>query len=212
MEKLKNNWVAVLGGSVIYTDDQIFAAYQIGREIVKNGYNLITGATSGIPYAAAIGAKEAGGLVVGISPAKDFDEHLSVFNKPIEYLDLIIYGNSVYEGRSPLIIHSASASIFIGGEMGTLNEFTSAWMTKNNIIGILEGYGGITDYLPTIIENTNTSYGCITIQDKDPFILVKKIGNEIKKRNNLISNNPGVKNRELDIIAIINKKLDRSNE
>ena len=50
------NCIAVLGGAGSYTDAQVIAGFQIGREIARNGMNLVTGATTGIPYAAAIGA------------------------------------------------------------------------------------------------------------------------------------------------------------
>ena len=41
----------------------------IGRLVAENNMILVTGATTGIPYWAAKGAKEAGGIVIGISPA-----------------------------------------------------------------------------------------------------------------------------------------------
>ncbi len=43
-------------------------AKQIGREIVRQGGVLVTGATSGIPYWAAIGAKEEAGTDIQKCP------------------------------------------------------------------------------------------------------------------------------------------------
>ncbi len=56
----ERQWVAVLGGSKRYTNEQILAAYSVGRELGRLGKNLVTGATTGIPYAAALGAREKG--------------------------------------------------------------------------------------------------------------------------------------------------------
>jgi len=44
-------------------------AKEVGREITRQGAVLTTGATTGIPYWAAVGAKEEGGYSVGLSPA-----------------------------------------------------------------------------------------------------------------------------------------------
>ena len=41
----------------------------LGRAVVEHGGVLVTGATTGAPYWGAIGAKEAGGFVIGMSPA-----------------------------------------------------------------------------------------------------------------------------------------------
>ncbi len=58
-------WIAVLGGSVEYSEEQVLAAYDVGAAIAAHGMGIVTGATTGIPYAAIIGAKVAGGVVVG---------------------------------------------------------------------------------------------------------------------------------------------------
>ena len=42
---------------------------ELGREIVRQGGILTTGATTGFPFWSATGAKEEGGLSIGFSPA-----------------------------------------------------------------------------------------------------------------------------------------------
>ena len=54
-------------------------AIEIGREIARQGFVLVTGATTGMPYWSAKGAKEAGGTVIGFSPAASKASH----QKPI---------------------------------------------------------------------------------------------------------------------------------
>ena len=42
---------------------------ELGREIARQGAVLVTGATTGVPLWATMGAKEAGGISIGFSPA-----------------------------------------------------------------------------------------------------------------------------------------------
>ncbi len=65
-------------------------AFSIGREIAKSGYNLITGACTGLPFAAVEGAREEGGCTIGISPALDEREHVEEYNYPVNEHDVII--------------------------------------------------------------------------------------------------------------------------
>src|SRR3989344_505004 len=71
--------------------DAVEKAEFMGREIAKAGLVLVTGATTGIPYWAAKGAKEEGGFVVGISPAASEADHIKSYRLPIDYHDLLIF-------------------------------------------------------------------------------------------------------------------------
>ena len=82
------DWIAVLGSAANCHERQLFAGYQVGRAIAENRKNLLHGATTGIPYAAALGAKLGGACVIGISPADDVGDHLNRFEKPIANCDL----------------------------------------------------------------------------------------------------------------------------
>ncbi|TSC66850.1 MAG: hypothetical protein G01um101472_621, partial [Parcubacteria group bacterium Gr01-1014_72] len=99
-------------------------AEEMGREIVRQNAVLVTGATSGIPYWAAKGAKEEGGISVGISPAASEVAHIKTYKLPTDYFDLIMYTGFDYSGRNLLLVRSTDAVITICGRMGTLNEFT----------------------------------------------------------------------------------------
>ena len=46
-------------------------AYNVGKEIARQGAILITGGLGGVMEAASRGARESGGLVVGIIPQED---------------------------------------------------------------------------------------------------------------------------------------------
>jgi hypothetical protein len=69
--------VGVMGGATgMMTKDVLERAHARGRAIAANGCVLITGGCPGLPLAAACGAKEVGGFVVGISPGLGLDEHV----------------------------------------------------------------------------------------------------------------------------------------
>lgn len=162
------NWIAVLGSAAPTRDEEVIAGFRIGRAVARHGKNLICGATSGIPYAAALGAKHHGALAIGISPAADVREQVVDYHKPIDGLDLIVYTGLGWAGRNPLIVQSAPAAIFVAGEAGTLNEFTAAWMNGNNVLGVLEGVGGVANRLRDLVSSFSTGYGSEVLFDSDP--------------------------------------------
>jgi hypothetical protein len=145
----------------------------IGREIVKHGCVLVTGATTGAPFWAAKGAKEAGGFVVGISPAATKEAHIKSYRLPTDYHDLIIYTGMGYSGRNLIFTRAADAVITVCGRIGTLNEFTDAFEDKK-IQGVLLGSGGDTDMIPEILEKAHRGAGRI-VYDKDPVVLIEKV-------------------------------------
>lgn len=168
-------WVAVLGGAHRYDTAQLRAAYRCGVALARGGCNVMTGATTGVPYAAAVGAKDAGGMVVGVSPATSPREHVEQFGKPITATDLVLYSGLTIEGRSPLIMRSVSAAIFIGGEMGTLAEFAAGWLCGCRYMGLLETSGGITANLGAIADSIQTNWGSTIIRGSNPEALVAEI-------------------------------------
>lgn len=148
-------------------------AKDIGREIVRQGGILVTGATSGIPYWAAIGAKEEEGTVIGVSPAASEKDHRKSYRLPVDYHDLIIYTGFDYAGRNLLLARCADAIITICGRIGTLNEFTVAFEDKKPS-GVLIGSGGTADMIKGIIEKSHRGPGKV-VYDSDPKKLVKRL-------------------------------------
>jgi len=148
-------------------------AMKLGEELVKHDCVVVTGATTGAPYWVAKAAKQANGIVVGLSPAISEKEHLNVYHLPIDYHDLIIYTGAGYAGRNLLLTRAADAVITICGRIGTLNEFTIAF-EENKITGVLQGSGGISDMLPEIIERSNRGPGNVVF-NSDPKALVEEL-------------------------------------
>ncbi|MCL4426929.1 hypothetical protein M1534_01035 [Patescibacteria group bacterium] len=148
-------------------------AKEIGRQVVLHNGILVTGATSGIPYWSAIGAKEAGGFVVGLSPAASEREHINTYHLPVDYHDVIIYTGFNYAGRNLFLIRSGDAVISICGRMGTLNEFTIGF-EDDKPLGVLLGSGGMADMLPDIVNNAHRGQGK-TVFNSDPKELLEEV-------------------------------------
>lgn len=154
-------------------------AEELGREIARAGMILLTGATTGIPYWSAKGAKEEGGMVIGLSPAASEEAHLKVYHLPTDYHDIIIYTGFDYSGRNLLLTRASDAVITVCGRMGTLNEFTIAFEDQRPI-GILEKTGGMADEIQGIITKAHRGPGKVVFSS-DPKELVKKLISMISK-------------------------------
>ncbi len=161
-------------------------AEEVGREIVRQNGVVVTGATSGIPYWAAKGAKEEGGISIGLSPAASEIAHIKSYRLPTDYFDLIIYTGFDYSGRNLILTRSSDAVITICGRMGTLNEFTIAF-EDNKPQGVLVGSGGTADYVKEIVENMHRGPGKI-VYESDPKTLVKKVIELIDKEKEIKNN------------------------
>lgn len=168
------------------TKDSFEKAEAIGREIAKRGLVLVTGATTGMPYWAAKGAKEAGGIVIGFSPAASKLAHVKSYRLPTEYHDLIVYTGSDYTGRDLQLTRAADAVIVICGRIGTLHEFSIAFEERKPL-GVLEGSGGTADMVREIIERAHQTSPNVTYS-MDPGALVDSVVGMIEadeKKNGL---------------------------
>lgn len=148
-------------------------ARELGRQVAEHNMVLVNGATTGIPYMAALGAKQAGGITVGISPAASKREHIRKYQLPTDHLDLIIYTGFDYSGRNLLLVRATDAIVFVCGRIGTLNEFTIAFEDRKPI-GILTGTGGISQEIRHILAVAKRGRGKI-VYDHDPKRLIEKV-------------------------------------
>ena len=160
------------GGEI--SEETFLKVRELGQEIGRRGYVLITGACPGLPHEAVKGTKEKGGVVVGVSPALNLEEHVLKYNSPTRWYDAIIYTGSGLMGREIENIRSCDVVVFAGGRSGTLGEFAIAY-DESKVIGVLEGTGGITQHLRTIISMLNKNTGALVTYDSDPAGLLDKL-------------------------------------
>lgn len=147
----------------------------IGKSIANHNCILVNGACYGLPHDAAIGAKEADGFVLGISPAFSIDEHIARYKSPdAENYDIIIFTGLGLMTRDIINIRTSDAVVVIGGGVGTLNEFTVAF-DEGRYVGVLTNTDGISDHIPDIITKCHRELGDRVIFDRDPERLISRL-------------------------------------
>lgn len=168
--------IGVMGSAERENIDQKNLARAIGKAIVANGCILVTGGGTGLPYEAALAAAEKGGICLGFSPAMNQKEHREKYKFPVEPYILIFTGMEK-KGRNIISIRTCDAVIFVGGRMGTLNEFTIAYdeADERKVIGILEGSGGFLDKLFALASESGKKSKAAIIRGKEPIKLVDDI-------------------------------------
>lgn len=147
---------------------------KLGEVIAEHGLVLITGACPGLPYDCALGAKETGGLSIGISPALSLDEHVHKYLSPPDAFDVLIYTGSGLMGREVTNIRSSDMVIIVGGRSGTLGEFAIAF-DEGKLIGVLKKTGGITGQIPSLVAGFGKDTGAHIIYDADPASLISRL-------------------------------------
>lgn len=160
--------------------DALEMAKELGRQIAKQGAVLTTGATTGFPLWAAMGAKEAGGISIGLSPASTEREHAEVYRLPLDYFDVIIYTGFGYSGRN-LMLTRASDAVLVGcGRVGTINEFTIAF-EDHKPVGVLEGTWETDEVIKNILDKGHRGSDGVVFNN-DPAQLVANVIKLVEER------------------------------
>lgn len=157
-------------------------AKEVGREIARQKCFLVTGATTGVPYFAALGCKEARGFSIGFSPATSEAAHLKTYKLPLDAFDVIVYTGADYVGRNVIMTKSTDGVIIICGRMGTLHEFATAFEIQKPI-AVFEGTGGTADKIKLIATGPFRGSKKI-IYEKNPKKLVNRLIALIKEEKN----------------------------
>jgi uncharacterized protein (TIGR00725 family) len=103
-------------------------ANEVGREIAMRGAVLICGGLGGVMAEAAKGAKENGGLTIGILPGEDP-------GSANPFIDITLPTGLGF-ARNVLVAYSGDAIIAVSGRLGTLSEISYALLKKKPVIGI----------------------------------------------------------------------------
>ncbi len=119
--------IGVIGGREV-KKELLIIAEEVGRLIGEMGLLLICGGLGGVMEAVSKGAKDAGGLTIGILPQETKEQ-------ANPYIDIpVATGFGI--GRNIIIARTADAIIAIGGEYGTLSEIAFALQLGKPVIGI----------------------------------------------------------------------------
>ena len=121
--------IGVMGGS--QCDGEIYElARQVGRLIAERGAVLLCGGRGGVMEGAAKGAREAGGLTIGIMPGGNVSE-----SPPNPYIDIPIF-TGLGDARNAINVKTADVVIAVSGGYGTLSEIALALKNDTPVVGL----------------------------------------------------------------------------
>ncbi|OED36043.1 TIGR00725 family protein [PVC group bacterium (ex Bugula neritina AB1)] len=121
--------IGVMGGADHVSSQALNAAESLGKLIAKEGWILLTGGRNlGIMDVACRGAKEAGGLTLGILP----DEKKFATSS---YVDIPIY-TGMGEARNVINVLSSDVVVACPGASGTISEVALALKSSKPVIAM----------------------------------------------------------------------------
>ena len=142
---------AIFGTSKAAPEDEVFQiAYQLGRLLAENGFTIANGGYGGTMLAAAEGASQAEGRIIGVT--------CSAFrrSKANSFITEEIVTDSLQQ-RLAKLVELGDAYIILPGGTGTLLELAQVWELKNKgfdwadkpIIIIGEFWKNLTELIKT---------------------------------------------------------------
>ncbi len=120
-------YIAVIGGAQCSPEEEKIA-YEVGRAVARSGAYLICGGLGGVMEAACRGARDEGGMTIGILPGP-FRSDANPF------VDIVI-ATDMGQARNAIIVRTADAVIAVGGEYGTLSEIGMALKMGKSVVAI----------------------------------------------------------------------------
>src|SRR5712692_2266294 len=128
--------IGVVGGSWCSSEEAEWAT-TVGRLLAGCGAVLLCGGLGGVMEAAARGAKQVGGLTIGLLPGSDPADA----NPSID----VALATGMGEMRNALLVRAAQAVIAIGGGWGTLSEIALARRIGTPVVGLHDAFPSVVD-------------------------------------------------------------------
>ena len=117
-------------------------ARTLGRLLARNGFAVVTGGLGGVMAAASQGARDEGGLTIGLVPGDDRHAANS-------YVDVAL-ATALGPMRNYLVVLNGDVVLAVGGGWGTLSEIALARKIGKPVVALdrwafLDGHPGIKD-------------------------------------------------------------------
>lgn len=122
-------YIGVIGSGENVTPEVLALAEQVGRLIAENGGILVCGGRGGVMEAACRGAKQAGGMTVGILPGTD-REGVNPF------VDIAIPTGLGFALRNFITVRTSDSIIMLHGEVGTLSEAVLSYQHGKPLVAL----------------------------------------------------------------------------
>jgi len=139
--------IVVIGSALIRDKKTEELCERLGFLLAKNGYIVICGGRSGVMEAVCRGAKQGGGITVGILPDKGQSAN--------PYLDIVI-PTGMGNARNAILVLCSHIVIAVGGELGTLSEISLA-LKEGKKVMVLKTEEGISTKIARILKGHNIS-------------------------------------------------------
>jgi predicted Rossmann-fold nucleotide-binding protein len=138
--------------------------WDLGTFIALARCVLLTRACAGLTHAVVLGAKSAGGHVLGISPAASLQEHTEVFAAPWRDYDLLIFTGPDTSAHELIHVRSSDVLVLVGAGAVTFDDLAVA-CEESKLVGVLGGYA----------RETKPPDDALIIRDDDPERLVARL-------------------------------------
>lgn len=120
------NQIAIFGSSHVDENHPLFKeSFEVCKKLAEAGYVVVDGGGPGVMRAASLGAKTAGGKVIGVTFQADAKMHFEG-RDPRNKFDIEIKTKNYVERTLTLLKEGQIYVIFNGGT-GTISEFGMAW-------------------------------------------------------------------------------------
>ena len=161
--------VSIFGSARTRSNDPNYeVAVQVAKHLVENGFGVISGGGPGIMEAANRGAREAGGISVGLNIKIPFEQKSNPYIDPERLVEF-----DFFFVRKVMFVKYAMGFIVLPGGFGTMDELFEALTLiqtekSTQFPVVLMGtdyWSGLIDWL----KNTMLEYGNISPKDLDLF-------------------------------------------
>ncbi len=124
---MRSPYIGIVGSGSCTPEVEELAA-EVGREVARKGGVLVCGGLGGVMSAVSRGAKEIGGVTVGILPGTDPSEANEFIDFPI--------ATGMGQARNAIIAHTADVLIAIEGGYGALSEIALALKVGKGVVAL----------------------------------------------------------------------------
>jgi uncharacterized protein (TIGR00725 family) len=118
--------IGVIGSGRALSPEQFQLAREVGKLIAQRGAALVCGGLGGVMEAAAMGARENDGFVLGVLPGPDKAD-------ANPYVDLAV-PTGLGSARNTLVVRTADVLIAFPGAFGTLSEIALALDSGKSVV------------------------------------------------------------------------------
>ena len=187
--------ITVYGGTnnKHYSEAEIQACADLGKFLAENGFEILHGACMGYPYYVGRGAVQAGGKVIGYTPAVNLQEHLERYHFTTDGATDLVFNekglptnSENFLKRSMEMTPYSDLVVALGGSWGTFSELLFSFFAKKKMIIVDEfkGAGEIFDVVDDFFRkrdnNPDVVNGAEIIHVKDLAELKKLLLTMVK--------------------------------